>query len=97
MQVYPNPNSVYSVGIVAEFLGYHNNTIIRWTDKGILKAYRIGPRGDRRIRAVDIAYLLYGIEKPESAFEEYAANIAEELGKLERNRNQCIFQPVTTS
>ena len=38
----------------AYFLSAHTNTVRRWSDKRILKAYRIGPRGDRRFRREDI-------------------------------------------
>ena len=43
---------------VSQLLHVHSNTLRRWSDQGILKAYRIGPRGDRRFRAEDIAVLL---------------------------------------
>lgn len=33
---------------VAKLLHLHVNTVRRWTNRGILPAYRIGPRGDRR-------------------------------------------------
>ncbi len=33
---------------VADLLGLHPNTVRRWSKKGILKSYRISPRGDRR-------------------------------------------------
>lgn len=39
---------------VAHLLKIHTNTVRRWSDKGILKSYRIGPRGDRRFRREDI-------------------------------------------
>ena len=39
---------------VAQLLGLHPNTVRRWNQKGILKSYRIGPRGDRRFRREDI-------------------------------------------
>ena len=29
-------------------LGIHANTLRCWSDKGVIKAYRISPRGDRR-------------------------------------------------
>ena len=29
-------------------------TMRRWTNNGILKAYRLGPRGDRRFKRTDI-------------------------------------------
>ena len=42
----------------AQLLYVHENTVRRWTEQGILKTYRIGPRGDRRFRAEDINRLL---------------------------------------
>lgn len=39
---------------VSKLLGLHVNTVRRWSQRGILKAYRIGPRGDRRFRREDI-------------------------------------------
>ncbi len=39
---------------VAQLLGLHPNTVRRWNEKGILKSYRIGSRGDRRFRRKDI-------------------------------------------
>jgi excisionase family DNA binding protein len=43
---------------VGRLLNVHINTVRRWTNKGILKGYRIGPRGDRRFRQEDIATFL---------------------------------------
>jgi len=43
---------------VARMLYVHVNTVKRWSNRGILKAYRIGPRGDRRFRREDIAGFL---------------------------------------
>ncbi len=43
---------------VAQFLNVHINTVRRWSNQGILKAYRIGSRGDRRFRQGDIADFL---------------------------------------
>ena len=39
---------------VAAMLNIHINTVRRWSDLGVLKAYRIGPRGDRRFRREDV-------------------------------------------
>ncbi len=38
---------------LARLLGLHPNTVRRWSNQGLLKAYRIGPRGDRRFRRED--------------------------------------------
>lgn len=43
---------------VANMLHLHINTVRRWSDKGILKPYRIGPRGDRRFMRDDIVNFL---------------------------------------
>ncbi len=43
---------------VARLLHIHPNTLKRWTDKGILRAYRINPRGDRRFKQEDIGRFL---------------------------------------
>ncbi len=45
---------------VAELLHVHSNTLRRWTDQGMMKAYRVGPRGDRRFRAEDVDVFLLG-------------------------------------
>jgi excisionase family DNA binding protein len=45
---------------VAHLLNVHINTVRRWGDRGVLRAYRIGPRGDRRFHRDDIAMFLAG-------------------------------------
>lgn len=44
----------------ARLLHIHANTARRWNDKGILKSYRIGSRGDRRFLKEDINNFLKG-------------------------------------
>jgi len=39
---------------VARLLGMHPNTVRRWSDRGILKQYRLGSRGDRRFKREDV-------------------------------------------
>jgi hypothetical protein len=39
---------------VANTLHLHINAVRRWSDHGLLKPYRIGPRGDRRFVYEDI-------------------------------------------
>ena len=39
---------------VADLLNVHPNTVRQWSDQGLIKSYRIGPRGDRRFRQADI-------------------------------------------
>ncbi len=47
-----------STGDVARLLGIHANTVRRWSRSGILKTFRVGPRGDRRFRQTDVFKLL---------------------------------------
>jgi len=51
----PLPSKVMlTIRDVAQLLNLHINTVRRWGDKGILKSYRIGTRGDRRFRREDV-------------------------------------------
>jgi excisionase family DNA binding protein len=43
---------------VAELLHIHANTVRRWSDRGVLRSYRIARRGDRRFRREDVARFL---------------------------------------
>jgi len=43
---------------VASLLNIHSNTVRRWSERGIIRAYRISRRGDRRFRREDIARFL---------------------------------------
>ncbi len=43
---------------VARLINVHINTVRRWSNQRILKAYRIGSRGDRRFRREDIVSFL---------------------------------------
>jgi excisionase family DNA binding protein len=50
--------AMLTVKDVARFLNIHTNTVRRWSDNNVLKAYRITPRGDRRFRREDIERFL---------------------------------------
>lgn len=50
--------TLLNVHEVSQLLHVHENTLRRWSDQGIIKAYRIGPRHDRRYKQEDIAALL---------------------------------------
>ncbi len=43
---------------LARLLHVHINTVRRWDNSGILKAYRIGRRGDRRFSKEDVSHFL---------------------------------------
>jgi excisionase family DNA binding protein len=47
-----------STGEVARLLNIHTNTVRRWSRTGILKTFRVGPRGDRRFMPRDVQRLL---------------------------------------
>lgn len=47
-------DSMLTISEVAHILNVHINTVRRWSNQGVLKAYRIGSRGDRRFRQEDI-------------------------------------------
>ncbi|MCK4791072.1 MAG: helix-turn-helix domain-containing protein [Desulfobacteraceae bacterium] len=47
-----------TVGEVAQLLHIHNNTVRRWSDLGMFRAYRISRRGDRRFKREDIVRFL---------------------------------------
>jgi excisionase family DNA binding protein len=51
-------NIMLTISDVARLLNVHINTVRRWSNQGILKAYRIGSRGDRRFYQEDIASFL---------------------------------------
>jgi len=54
-------------GEACRILCIHSNTLRRWCKQGIVKAYRVGPRADRRFRREDIAALLIEKTKDSSA------------------------------
>jgi excisionase family DNA binding protein len=43
---------------VADFLHVSMSTVRRWSASGILKSYRVGPRGDRRYQRDDVLRFL---------------------------------------
>ena len=51
-------NPMLTINDVARLLNVHINTVRRWSNSGILRAYRIGARGDRRFERIDAQNLL---------------------------------------
>jgi excisionase family DNA binding protein len=49
-----NGSKLLTVKEAAQILHVHENTLRRWADQGILSAFRIGPRGDRRLQEDDV-------------------------------------------
>ena len=54
-------------GEACRILCVHSNTLRRWSKQGIIRSYRVGPRGDRRFRRDDIAALLIAQTKDSHA------------------------------
>ena len=65
-----NINGMLTIGEVAQLLNVHINTVRRWSNQRILKAYRIGHRGDRRFREEDITSFLFPKEGNDAKNEE---------------------------
>jgi len=51
-------NRLLTISEAAEMLHYHVNTVRRWSDKGLLKPYRVGSRSDRRFNKADVISLI---------------------------------------
>jgi excisionase family DNA binding protein len=47
-----------TLGEAARLLNVHDNTIRRWSNRGLIKFYRVGSRGDRRFKLSDIEQFL---------------------------------------
>ena len=50
--------SMLTIREASRLLNVHANTLRRWSELGVIKSYRIGPRGDRRFKQEDVAALL---------------------------------------
>jgi excisionase family DNA binding protein len=53
-----NIEPMLKVPEVAHLLHVHSNTVRRWADQGLINAYRINRRGDRRFRREDVVDFL---------------------------------------
>lgn len=49
---------------VARMLHIHINTARRWSNRGVLRSCRVGPRRDRRFRREDIMGILTDLRTP---------------------------------
>ncbi len=54
-------DSMLTVREVGQLLHIHSNTVRRWSNQGIIIAYRVNPRGDRRFKRKDIARFIAGL------------------------------------
>jgi excisionase family DNA binding protein len=71
-------SNMFTVREVARLLHVHPNTLRRWSNKGMLKAYRINRRGDRRFRREEIIRFLAELNSQ--------ANNWKEAGSRQRSR-----------
>lgn len=68
-------NKMLTVKEVAEYLHVHINTVRKWSDDGIIKSYRVGPRGDRRFNSKDVEYFInFGPPSPITADDNVIAS-----------------------
>ena len=51
-------NTMLRTSEVAWLFDVNSNTVRRWADRGVIKAYRISRRGYRRFKREDVAQLL---------------------------------------
>ena len=59
LQRYPDGMpELLTIAEVAAWLKVHPNTVRRWSQRGLIKAYRVGPRRDRRFDRTDVEKLL---------------------------------------
>jgi len=57
-------STMLRTGDLARLLNVHVNTVRRWSNEGILKAYRIGRRGDRRFLGQEVSdFLLQSLKR----------------------------------
>ena len=51
-------DGLLTVGDAAALLHVHTNTVRRWEAQGLIQAWRVGPRHDRRFLRSDVERLL---------------------------------------
>ena len=52
--MYSTDSEMLTTAEVARLLHVHPNTVRQWSNKGLIRAYRLGTRGDRRFDRKDI-------------------------------------------
>jgi len=57
------PSELIRVGQAAAILNVSENTVRRWADEGLMTAYRVGPRRDRRFHRTEVQQLLNRVEE----------------------------------
>ena len=67
-------DSMLTTTEVSQMLHVHPNTLRWWSDNGIIRTYRVGPRADRRFRPDDITRFLTQLK--ENGGNPQKANLA---------------------
>lgn len=57
-------NSTFTTGDIAKYCQVNFRTVIRWIDRGLLKAYKLPGRGDNRISLDDLLVFLHENDMP---------------------------------
>ena len=63
-------SNMLTVREVAQLLHVHPNTLRRWSNKGVIRAYRITPRGDRRFKREEIDRFLAELNGHSNVWQE---------------------------
>ena len=90
--------TMLTVRQVADFLQVSISTVRRWSDRGMLRFYRIGSRGDRRYRREDVlSFLQDSTGHPQTDITENdmlahlrADKLSAPAGKARRGDNKPI-------
>ncbi|MGA9048019.1 MAG: helix-turn-helix domain-containing protein [Dehalococcoidia bacterium] len=66
--------SMFTTRELAALLNVHINTVRRWSDQGLVKSYRMGPRGDRRFSRDDVMLFLEQTSDQVSTYPKQVQN-----------------------
>ncbi|MGA2158543.1 MAG: helix-turn-helix domain-containing protein [Dehalococcoidia bacterium] len=66
--------SMFTTRELAALLNVHINTVRRWSDQGLVKSYRMGPRGDRRFSRDDVILFLEQTSEQVSTYPKQIQN-----------------------
>jgi len=55
---------IFTTGDIAKYCQVNFRTVIRWIDRGLLKAYKLPGRGDNRVKLEDLLAFLHANDMP---------------------------------
>ena len=85
--------TLMKTGEASRLLNIHSNTLRRWSERGLIAVYRIGPRGDRRFRREDIAALLIELNREEGVtliVVTHSLPLAHRIGRVMELRDGAL-------